>query len=180
MVNIRQAGFTLVELLIALALFALLGIACSRLFDLSWRAEQALSARSHALRELQRTFTALEHDALHAVSRHTPLFMDKRQLTFTSAGWRNPLDLPRSELQRVSYRFADGELWRHAQGDNGATTQRRLLRNVSTLRWQVLGANNQWLQACEAPCRPRAVRLTIDHGVFGTVTRLLRWPGADR
>lgn len=175
-----QSGFTLVELLIALALFALLGIACSKLFDLAWRAEQGISARSQSLRELQRLFTTLDHDALHAVTWHRPLYLDRRQLTFGSAGWRNPLDLPRSELQQVSYRFSDGELWRHAVGDNGAATRRRLLREAKLIQWQVLGMDHQWLDACEPPCRPAALRLTVEHPLFGTVTRLLRWPGGDR
>ncbi|WP_225776002.1 type II secretion system protein GspJ [Pseudomonas sp. Marseille-Q5115] len=176
----NQGGFTLVELLIALALFALLGIACSKLFDLAWRAELGLTTRSQSLRELQRTFTALDHDALHAVTWYRPLYLDRRQLTFGSAGWRNPLDLPRSELQQVSYQFSDGELWRHARGDNGAVTQRRLLSGIKAARWQVLGKDNLWLDGCEVPCRPAALRLTVEHSLFGTVTRLLRWPGHGR
>lgn len=80
----------------------------------------------------------------------------------------------------MSYQFSDGELWRHARGDNGAVTQRRLLSGIKAARWQVLGKDSQWLDACEAPCRPAALRLTVEHSLFGTVTRLLRWPGRGR
>ncbi|MQT43327.1 prepilin-type N-terminal cleavage/methylation domain-containing protein, partial [Pseudomonas sp. FSL R10-0765] len=49
-----QAGFTLLELVIAIAIFALLGVACWRLFDGVLRAERSSSAHEQTLRGLQR------------------------------------------------------------------------------------------------------------------------------
>ena len=48
-----QAGFTLLELVIAIAILALLGIGCWRLFDAIVRAERSSSAHEQSLRSLQ-------------------------------------------------------------------------------------------------------------------------------
>ena len=60
-----QAGFTLLELVIAIAIFALLGVACWRLFDGVLRAERSSSAHEQTLRGLQRAVALIERDMLH-------------------------------------------------------------------------------------------------------------------
>lgn len=113
-----QAGFTLLELVIAIAIFALLGLGCWRLFDSVVRAERSSTAHQQALRSLQRTVALIERDVLQvqgsAKDPGITLYPDR--LNVRRANWRNPLGLPRSELQDVSYQLKNGELWRYSRG----------------------------------------------------------------
>ena len=99
--NKPQAGFTLLELVIAIAIFALLGLGCWRLFDAVVRVERSSTAQQQALRSLQRAVAMIERDVLQAQSSaQSPgvvLYPDK--LEVRRVNWRNPLGLPRSEVQ---------------------------------------------------------------------------------
>uniref|UniRef100_UPI00332DB737 PulJ/GspJ family protein n=1 Tax=Pseudomonas sp. HY7a-MNA-CIBAN-0227 TaxID=3140474 RepID=UPI00332DB737 len=88
-----QAGFTLLELVIAIAIFALLGVACWRLFDGVLRAERSSSAHEQTLRGLQRAVALIERDMLHLhTSAKAPgLALYPNQLNVRRANWRNPL-----------------------------------------------------------------------------------------
>ena len=66
--NKSQAGFTLLELVIAIAIFALLGLGCWRLFDGVVRAERSSTAHQQALRSLQRAVAMIERDVVQVQS----------------------------------------------------------------------------------------------------------------
>lgn len=126
--NKPQAGFTLLELVIAIAIFALLGLGCWRLFDAVVRVERSSTAQQQALRSLQRAVAMIERDVLQAQSSaQSPgvvLYPDK--LEVRRVNWRNPLGLPRSEVQDVSYQLKDGVLWRFSRGlEEGAQLQQQ-------------------------------------------------------
>ncbi|MCY1560659.1 Type II secretion system protein J [compost metagenome] len=60
----RQSGFTLLELVIAMAIFALLGLASWGLFDGVVRAQQGTTAHEREFRRLQRAVAVIERDVL--------------------------------------------------------------------------------------------------------------------
>lgn len=64
----RQSGFTLLELVIAIALFALLGLAGWRLFDAVVRTQQGAGQHEREIRALQRAVGVIERDAWQAVA----------------------------------------------------------------------------------------------------------------
>ena len=162
-----QAGFTLLELVIAIAIFALLGVACWRLFDGVLRAERSSSAHEQTLRGLQRAVAVIERDVLHLhTSAKAPgLALYPSQLNLRRANWRNPLGQPRSELQDVSYTLENGELWRYSQGLEGGELQKqKLLTDVRDLRWRLydpaLGWRTDWPTGKAAPKgTPRALEV---------------------
>ncbi|HCL76939.1 MAG TPA: type II secretion system protein GspJ, partial [Pseudomonas sp.] len=69
----RQAravgGFTLLELLIAIALFALLGLGTYRMLEAVLRSDEAVRAQEQVLREIGRAMWALERDLQQATPR---------------------------------------------------------------------------------------------------------------
>ncbi len=110
-----QRGFTLLELLIAIAIFALLALATYRMFDSVMQTDQATRVQEQRMRELVRAMGALERDLTQAVERpvrdelgdNRGAFLSEGEndqiVEFTRGGWRNPLGQARSRLQRVRW-----------------------------------------------------------------------------
>ncbi len=119
------AGFTLVELLIALLLFALLSAAATALLSFGVDARARSSERLDELAALTRTRALLTADLAQAAPRlwrgdtglSQPAFASDGSagtslLRFVRRGWRNDGGAPRSSLQRVEYRHVGDRLER--------------------------------------------------------------------
>lgn len=113
-----SVGFTLIEILVAIGIFALIGIAATRMLASVVDVEQRMDARAARLFALQRAFSILDRDLTELVRRGVrngfgdpipPLTSTGDGIIeFTRSGWANPLGEPRSDLQRVAYGY-DGE-----------------------------------------------------------------------
>lgn len=193
-----QHGFTLLELLVALAIFAVLAaIAYSALNQVtSTRAH--LQAKAERLTALQMVFTVLGRDIEQAIGRRVRdefgdaepamkggVVVGTSLLTLTRAGWRNPLGLPRSHLQRVAYGFVDNKLLRHSwtvldRGPGVLPHEEVMLEDVRAVELRFLDQARQWQGFWPPPGQdttlPRAVEITIDLADWGRVTRLFRVP----
>ena len=99
----KQSGFTLLELVVALAIFAVLGLASGRLFDTVVRAQQGTANHEQDMRRLQRALGVIERDALQLAS--SLMVLGPTTLQLLRGNWRNPHDVPRSERQQVLYRL---------------------------------------------------------------------------
>lgn len=208
----QAAGFTLLELLIAIALFALLGLGTYRMLDAVLRSDEAVRGQEQALRELSRGLGAFERDLAQAIAR--PIrdgYGDERAaflgqvagledgvaLEFTRAGWRNPTGLRRANLQRVRWRLAGDGLerlyWVVLDRDlDSAPRVQRVLGGVQSLQLRYLGQDNTWHDEWppfergradpreQAQRMPLAVELTLEHGRYGSLSRLIRLPDGPR
>jgi len=121
-----QSGFTLLELLVAMGIFAIIG--AMALGGLNAIVGQETLARTQAdrLATLQRALRLMATDFGSADPRYVrdelgtehelPLDADGRRdylIRLTRGGWPNPAMLPhRGTLQRVQYRLEDGKLLR--------------------------------------------------------------------
>lgn len=176
----KQAGFTLLELVIALAIFGLLGLASARLFDTVVRAQQATASHEHELRRLQRAIGVIERDALQVGS--SVLVLGPTTLQLLRTHWRNPQDLPRSERQQVLYRLDKQVLWRESRGVESAVVERqKLLDDVRVLSWRLFdpetGWHGVWPVGKGAAQRPaRALEVVLSVGRFEQVRRVLPLP----
>ena len=121
----QNKGFTLIELMIAILIFAMISTAAYKLFDSVSRAQQVTDGILDHLDEMQRALVVLEKDLFQVAPRPVRDEFGDRQkaivapgingeiLEFTRFGWRNPLLELRSNMQRVAYNLEEGELVRY-------------------------------------------------------------------
>ncbi len=120
-----KKGFTLIEVLVALAIFGMLSVLAYEAIGQSLSNAESLNARMDRLRSIQQTMRLLGRDLLQAAPRpvRDPLSGEhvaairtepgtEFALEVTRGGWPNPAGFPRGTLQRASYRIEDGELVR--------------------------------------------------------------------
>jgi general secretion pathway protein J len=159
-----RAGFTLLELLIAIALFALLGLATYRMLEAVLRSDEVVRVQEAQLRELGRALWSLERDLHQAVPRPIrdgygdernafigQLASTEESVSFelTRSGWRNPTGLPRANLQRVRWRLAGDNLerlyWVVLDRDIESQPRvQRVLEGVSEWRLRYLDSEKVW------------------------------------
>jgi general secretion pathway protein J len=114
----RQHGFTLLELVVAMSIFAVLAIMAYGGLDQVLRAREASDRVMNRVAELQMAWSLIERDLEQAMPR--PIrdgFGDPQPaltgggdslVELTRAGWPNPLRRPRGTMQRVAYAL-DGD-----------------------------------------------------------------------
>ncbi|HPF58242.1 MAG TPA: type II secretion system minor pseudopilin GspJ [Candidatus Competibacteraceae bacterium] len=122
--NTATRGFTLLELLVALAVFAIMAAAAYSGLRSVLFTRATLEQENRRLAAVQLTVFRLEQDIGQTVSRGIRDEYGEPQpalrggellnetLTLTRAGWDNPLSQPRANLQRVAYQLREGQLWR--------------------------------------------------------------------
>ena len=176
-----EAGFTLVELLVALAILALMSVAGLTLLRSGTDTQLAVKDRLEVLSRGNRLYNSLEGDLAQAVARPVrdtrgqpvPAFIQSDSAVpgslfgFVRAGWSNFDDSPRAGLQRIAYMLDDGALkrvsWPMLDGatPNDAAT---LVENVSTARVRFRDDKGEWRDdwtATDADALPRAVELRL-------------------
>lgn len=171
-----EGGFTLVEMLVALVIFALLSAAGVGILRASVDTQSAVELRLGQIAGLGRLHALLSSDLGQAVDRPTraasgerPAFDgDARGMRFVRLGWANIDQEARSDLQRVEWLFDDQALARTGfkrldgddQGSRGAPIARELAG--ATLRYRM--SDGSWagaFRSSEQAPLPAAVELTI-------------------
>lgn len=121
---VRERGFTLVEVLIALAITAFVAAASYAGISSVLNGAEQLRVVGDRTRDINRALAFLDRDVRQFVNRSVRDEFGAVQpalsggplafypLSLTRDGWHNSLLLPRSDLQRVFYYLEDGELWR--------------------------------------------------------------------
>lgn len=111
----RRAGraFTLLEMLVALAVFAAIGVMATRILAGMVDIAENTRSRADAFSDLQRALAIVQRDVEQLA--HRPVrdelgdelgaatLGDGSLLELTRHGWQNPLAAARSEMQRVAY-----------------------------------------------------------------------------
>jgi general secretion pathway protein J len=208
MKNATTRGFTLLEVLVALAVFAIMATAAYSGLRSVLFTRAAVEKENRRLAAVQLAVFRLEQDIEQTLSRGIRDEYGEPQpalrggellneaLILTRAGWDNPLGQPRSNLQRVAYRFGEGQLWRLHWNvlDRGGSVESRellLLDQVREFRVRFLDQSDAWRNDWPPPAGsgadsnltsdpdtlPRAVEITLTLEDWGAITRLLPLPG---
>ncbi|MBW6529537.1 type II secretion system minor pseudopilin GspJ [Sphingomonas sp. RRHST34] len=174
----RDAGFTLVEVMIALMIFGMIAAAGVALLAFSVRAQGASEVALDDTGALSRLSSILTADLAQAQDRNTrdvngvllPAFSGDAAATpllrLVRAGWSNPDQAPRAELQKVEYRLAGDGLERVAYpalDGAAALPPALLLDRVRTvqLRFRYRGAWSDTWQGNPRAALPQAVELVV-------------------
>lgn len=186
-----RSGFTLVEAMVALALFALIAAAGAAVLTTSIDNRLAVHAASERTAALHRTRSLLKADLGQVVARRTrdrngepralPLggaaAPGEPVLVLTRAGWTNPGGAARSSLQRVEYRLESGRLERRVSpfldGSRPGPPQ-VLLTGVTNMTVDFLQEGQVSPVPVPRPTGepPDAVRVTLTLDGYGPVTQL--------
>ena len=119
-----ESGFTLVEVLIAMAITAFVSVLSYQTLSTALAGIESARTESERLHEINRAFTVLSRDVRPMTNR--PVRDEFGQmasavsggelardpLRLTRSGWHNSTGAPRSTLQRVAYRLEEDKLLR--------------------------------------------------------------------
>ena len=192
-------GFTLIEILVAMAIFTIIGLASTGVLNSVINSDQLSTERFEKLEELQRAMLTIERDILQIVPRvlringepveevlsggEDVLSSDADGLSFVRAGWHNPqMLLPRSTLQAIGYRIQDEQLQRLYGNyvDNVIGFEPKvkiLLSDIEDFRVSFLTNVDQleepreWEDSYSSKTLPLAVSITLVSKTFGEIRR---------
>lgn len=172
----NPSGFTLVEMLVALTIFALLAAAGVGLLRASVDTQAAVEGRLGELKGIERLHALFAADLGQAVDRpvrdgaaaRPALVGSAGELRLVRAGWTNLDESPRSTLQRVTWRLSGGRLGRtgHRALDGGNAGEEAILaERLVSARFRYRSIDGGWVEtwpSAGGPSLPRAVELTLE------------------
>jgi len=188
-------GFTLVEMMVALLIFALLSAAGVAVLGFAADNREVVRERMEDLARLQSARALIKADLEQAADRRTraeggvptPVLtggavVGAPLVGFTRRGWDNPDRQPRPSLQYVEYRQVDDRLERRARRalDGSQFGEPQILLEGVRRAEVEFYARGQWAPAWAGTPQtplPQAVRLRIESETFGEVVQLVLLPG---
>ena len=158
----RGRGFTLIEAMVAMAIFAFIGVAAYTLLSSTGRLKESGELRFRVLSGLQLGMRQIEEDFSQFAARPVagpggkPVpALDASPVdavvALTRAGWRNPLGAQRSGLQRVEWALDDdGRLLRRYRKslddlDPDETVERVFAEAVESVELRYMDEKGKWL-----------------------------------
>jgi len=191
----RTSGFTLLELIVAITVFAVIAAISHR--GLIGVSEQGavIRHRVHHLRELDSAIALLRDDLLQAIQRPVRDPLGSRVAALVAQGRDGSLLQPTRagaiaanrtgliELSRIVYRLDGQRLWRDHWHTLDAVQQTQpqttlLIDGIESLTLRLLDQRGQWQTSWPPPgsnddARPRGVDLRMQTRNWGTIQRII-------
>lgn len=161
MKRLSKAGFTLVELLVAIAIFAVLSALGWKIFDYLNKVKDRNAIHENHLIQLQESYLQFQRDSLQMVPLtanisgqiQPALVLNNHNLQFSKAGVTDPLKQGLSPFERVEYQFnqADRKVYRLKYSNLNVLQASQplssvILEDIDDFQIQVLNPNplNSW------------------------------------
>ncbi len=200
----RRGGFTLLELLVAVAVFAILSAMAygglRNVLDNSQQTESAMQRLQQvqlAMLNISRDLTQIAQRGIRDEYGNPANYILSGQggdvfIEFTRGGRRNPAELLRSHLQRVAYKLEENTLSRLHWPQLDRTQEMQpyesvLLEDVENASIRFLDSNNEWhgewppLNASGAPGAETialaAIEFSLELQDWGELVRLFKVGG---
>ncbi len=200
-------GFTLIEVLIAMSVFAIMSVMAYAGLESVIRSHEHSRAAMQRLQEIQLAMLSLQRDFEQITNRTASdelggklRGVDSTQnpdwiIQFTRLGWHNPAQLPRSHLQRVAYRLDEDDdistlvriYWPYVdRASEDQAVEKPLLTRVTSTKLRFLDKQRKWqeqwppvnLDPANALTNwPIAVEITLELEDWGEIKRLFRIAG---
>ncbi|WP_407331898.1 type II secretion system minor pseudopilin GspJ [Enterovibrio sp. 27052020O] len=188
-------GFTLIEVLLALMIFATLSMSANQIFSNVITSDKQTEEVGNALKTLQRTLLIMDSDFRQMMARQYRnggdeaeetllefsddlLDSESQGIRFVRGGWINPQALfPRGEVVKVGYRIQDNTLerirWMYP--DDSSSVEPAIMpvmEGVKDISFAVLGSES-WQESWDSPLEmPKAIRVTLDTDRYGELVRI--------
>lgn len=195
----KTKGFTLIEVLVSIAIFATLSVAAYQVVNQVQRSNEVSTERSARLNALQRSLVILDNDFRQMAQRQFRtngeeassklilmqeylLDSDTIGVMFTRLGWHNPQQqFPRGEVTKVGYRIKEETLervwWRYPDtptGQEGVVTP--LLEGIEAFNLEFYNGSS-WLKEWQTDrALPKAVKLKLTLKDYGEIERIYLTP----
>lgn len=193
-----SGGFTLLEMLIAIAIFALLGLAANTVLSTVLKNDTVTREFAGKLKAMQQGFGVIERDLNQMVAR-TPRLLEggrgttvfqtgdnmldseSESLVFFRLGWLNPDGLlPRGSLQSVAYVVIEGNLERwyypYPEPEIGAEPIKTIvMKKVISVEYAFF-SDDKWERKTDATKLPKAIAMEIEFEDIGKVQRKFLLP----
>ena len=194
-------GFTLLEVLIAIAIFSVISMASFSIFETVLNSDTVTKERTERINELQRGFLIIERDVLQIARRSVRFYGEAPQsdflhtdiesysgseqaIAFVRHGWTNPgLLLPRSDMQSVAYQLNENTVERmHFNFVDAVLGEepkvRPLISKVESLTFEFYDGK-KWQKTLQEGTLPQAIAIEIDTTDFGIIRRQFLVAGDD-
>lgn len=200
-------GFTLIEVLVAMSLFAIMSIMAYGGLESVMRNHEHTRASMQRLQEIQLAMLNMQRD-FEQITKRTASDELGTKLTaisttqntdwliqFTRLGWNNPANLPRSHLQRIAYRLNEDDdistlmriYWPYVdRASEDQIVEKPLLTHVTSAKLRFLDKTQKWqdqwppvnLDVNNALTNwPIAIEITLQLDDWGEIKRLFRIAG---
>lgn len=191
----KSSGFTLLEVLVAISIFAVIGLGANQMLRTMVETHDRTKTKIDTMNNLTRAFASFERDFSQAVPRYIrDEFGDPQPsllvaqgaypVELTRSGWNNPIQLPRSNLQRVAYGITEeGQLVRYFwlvldRAEDSEPVEQILLDGVEDFRVSLLtfegDTTNLWPDGNYDQVLPSAVEIFIDTEAMGELRKVYK------
>jgi general secretion pathway protein J len=195
----KSKGFTLIEVLVALSVLAMLALASNQILSTATNANQVSKEKVGEIAALNTTFRMMQQDFTQLAQRYTRNESGDSAEQFLAAdrfllnsqyhgvvavrdGWNNPASLlPRSELQLFSYIVEDDNLVRQYRIyvdalDGEEPKSQVLLTDITDFVLSFRGEEDEWEESWTKKTLPKAIKIEIFISDEQSVTRAILLP----